>query len=153
MNRTSDARWVRLRNAKVIYLFILINGLFFDDYLVIQTDKPIRESNRVYRLDKYEGFSTFPTSMCNIASLMTNEPHSYVIYLFSYRNKLFCSAKLRRLLIDRCAPVFGKLCQSDMNRIRDELKSLTTIEQKRAIVKTLIAVDYVLIETVTDAGE
>uniref|UniRef100_A0A914UU51 DNA replication ATP-dependent helicase/nuclease DNA2 n=1 Tax=Plectus sambesii TaxID=2011161 RepID=A0A914UU51_9BILA len=101
-----------------------------DSHISIQSDKPLRDSSGIFRIDKYESFATFQYNLSNLTRLMQSD---------------LASVRLRELLIDRRAPSFGKMSKQEMEVVRTIVRGLNR-EQISAVVKVLVAHDYVLIK-------
>uniref|UniRef100_A0A0M3I7R0 DNA replication ATP-dependent helicase/nuclease n=1 Tax=Ascaris lumbricoides TaxID=6252 RepID=A0A0M3I7R0_ASCLU len=94
------------------------------------------KSGGTFVLDKYESFSTYSSNLCNVGLLMENEAHT---------------AKLRSLLIDLNAPTFSKIAKDEVAKISTIVRRLNG-EQAHAVVKSLVADDYVLIQGLPGSG-
>uniref|UniRef100_F1KSN7 DNA replication ATP-dependent helicase/nuclease n=1 Tax=Ascaris suum TaxID=6253 RepID=F1KSN7_ASCSU len=95
------------------------------------------KSGGTFVLDKYESFSTYSSNLCNVGLLMENEAHT---------------AKLRSLLIDLNAPTFSKIAKDEVAKISTIVRRLNG-EQAHAVVKSLVADDYVLIQGLPGSGK
>lgn len=90
-----------------------------------------------FTLDKYESFSIFSTNLNNIALLMDPDAHM---------------SKIRSLVVDLKAPSFAKMPKSEILKIKDFVRSLNS-DQARAVVKSLMAEDYLCIQGLPGSGK
>ncbi|VDM45523.1 unnamed protein product [Toxocara canis] len=98
--------------------------------LLLSNDSTQLKSGTNFILDKYESFSTYSTNLSNVALLMEPSDHA---------------SKIRSLLIDMDEPKFSRIAKDEVARISSIVRPLNG-EQARAVVKSLIADDYLLIE-------
>lgn len=62
-----------------------------------------------------------------------------------------CRSKVRELIIDLRMPKFDKVKKSDLSKISDLLKILNQ-EQARAVLKSLMAKDYLIVQGFPGSG-
>ncbi|KAK3084107.1 hypothetical protein FSP39_008260 [Pinctada imbricata] len=114
-----------------------------DTDIVLLTEREtlprLRElSNAVYRIDKYDGYNTSSILYCNLSNILQDQPNC---------------CRLRELIIGKRKPEFvNKMSKGEIEKVKSVFKPLNK-PQKTAILKVLMAKDYVLIKGYPGTGK
>uniref|UniRef100_A0A0N4UJX3 DNA replication ATP-dependent helicase/nuclease n=1 Tax=Dracunculus medinensis TaxID=318479 RepID=A0A0N4UJX3_DRAME len=95
------------------------------------------KSNQEYFFDKHENFSNHLINLSNVTRIMKPKDEE---------------SKVRELIIDLRMPKFDKVKKSDLSKISDLLKILNQ-EQARAVLKSLMAKDYLIVQGFPGSGK
>ncbi|CAJ0957798.1 unnamed protein product, partial [Mesorhabditis belari] len=95
------------------------------------------EKNEHFDVDRLESMGTHAMSLASVASFMSDDVER---------------TKLRRLVIDLDEPHFDKIPKSMVEKVSSLIKGLNK-EQARAVVRSLVAKDYALIQGLPGAGK